>query len=42
MPTTANPAGIPRGRYAVDEFILEALVIPLAVAVLDELGERPS
>ena len=40
--TTANPGGIPRGRHAGDEFIVEALMIPLAVTVLDELGERPS
>ena len=37
--TTANPAIGQGERYAVDEGIAEALMIPLAVVMLDELAQ---
>ena len=38
----ANPAVRARGHNTLDEFIIKPLMIPLAVVVLDELGDRPS
>jgi len=39
---TPNPGGIPRGRDGVDEFIVEALMIPFAMVMLDKLRECPA
>ena len=38
--TTANPTGALDGRRAVNEFVAEALVIPLLVIMRHELGDR--
>jgi len=37
-----NSANTLRRRCAIDQLVTQALVIALAVVVLDELGDRPS
>jgi hypothetical protein len=38
--TTANPTAAPASRRAGDQFVLKALMISLAVVMLDVFGNR--
>jgi len=40
--TTANPTGAHAKRVAVDELVVDALVIAFVVVMLDELVQGPS